>query len=1746
MADLSFSTSVRQEQRHQTWTWVRPGPPGAYAQIPQEFVDGDGERWFGNLLIYKGDGARGNRIYFELSNLRGRGATGSTGNELIEEWEKSLNAIVITRSGSGANDGTFTVRGPNADGVVEKDTTENYAWLPPPEESGAALYDWLGLTSAGSLQITLNAQVAEESQPGIATRVGTLDNFGLNVLCSGLAWDGTSLFMVSPSRLYTVATTTGQATQVGALGEVGTPTGFTWDGSNLLMSSTLSSDGVLWTVDRKTGVAKRMVKLSSRVGGIAWFGATLYGVTSTNLVTIAVDTGAVTPVGTIERFGLTTDKWPAVVPHCLASDGRNLYMGGYIYPAGSVYGVTRSSLFRLDSITGRAHVVGTDLGQELVASEILGVDSPSALAWDESSMYMGTLDEIHSNSRLYTVDLGEVEADPHSVEVESDGASGDQSIDKVSVVPLDEHGVLVSSPGSTGSQSVDVYTIPRRPGEASKVGSLIGFGVQEFSPLGLEEHQGTVYMLGRPDVAYVLYTINVATGMATSVGTVRSGASNLSNARSLTSNGSAIYLVGQVVGSPPAIFTINPASGQVTRVANLPVNPDARAIVHYTPSSLAWHNGELYGVASESLYRINESTFTAEFNRVGNVDQFGVGVRSLDGMVSHGGRLYAAGDALYTLDTSTGTATPVGDANGFAVEEFRATGMTSDGTTMYMVGNSRSSLYSVEPVGNPPLAVTLPHITGSVGDQSISATVNQTLKRVEITSAGSSGDQSIKVEVDTADVHEVKISTSVGNAGSQSVDNVGTENEKKVHDVEITHAGVAGSQTIAARIPQKLEVQITHAGGIGSQALAVSVDESGPIDVRISDAAGSVGSQSIRALNEIKPVSVWAISNNRLREYNAVPDLSSVVDHGALPTGVSNVRAMAFDASGQLWLIIKPDFSEDHVDVWCIPSTSDPSTGTYKGRVPVSGYLDVSGMDFAPGGHLWVLDFGNRTLVDIADADKLPLYSARGGRIRIPGRQETTHVVHNLPSGLGGARDLPISLTINSSGHAFISESLQDNLWRITNLARVAETASNLGSLPFQVTETTISDVDGSAWHTGFMDRSGTGGYGLWRTPNPTQPTQTTRVATFEASPRPGDILVTKTNILPVEIDTAAGVGGSQTIAATIPDQPKQSLYVVDRHAGVTEMWELLYPGEPDQAHKLFDVDLARPDGLAYDPLRNRLWTVDAGTRTLSYWSVPDDPDSRVNYGQLPVGISNATAIAVSNDGSTLYIANGDPTGNNNDVWSLTVGDDSSAAARIAPRLSLRYLTGLAVDASGNLWLGDSTGSSIYSAQGINARQLTRQYIGATGTFHPHGLTFDDVGNLYTVSATSEDLHRFTVANGRITASANVGELRQEIGLPSGIAFVRRPVLLDVELDTVAGASGSTSISVGIDNADIIDVKLDHANAAGSQSIEVDVDQAVIHDVTISHDGAAGSVLIKDVRKTIGHPVTIDKVAGSVGTVELKAAETVAVRDVPVEIESAGAAGSVEIKVGILEGPRARSVEITHVGGVGSQAISVSRVGVDNVVGFGTVARYGVSALIGSGRLISDDRPPDPDAPVAVISASTDQVPGDTLNLRVACYVPAHPDQNLSGFAIWNGSEEINLHNRTYETGQFNQDTSVSPLASEQNLADYSVELRFRPSGYFKDFLLSGDTVGREIEIYWLADTFGTGEWDTKLTARGHITGVTHDANLTRVLVDTDIGRLTQEQLRMDDATQQRFHPGDKGFEFTSLLQTGRYRVDWP
>ena len=108
---------------------------------------------------------------------------------------------------------------------------------------------------------------------------------------------------------------------------------------------------------------------------------------------------------------------------------------------------------------------------------------------------------------------------------------------------------------------------------------------------------------------------------------------------------------------------------------------------------------ELQGAAGALGTSCRLSVALGEATRIGDVSQFGVSESVPTGLAAIGDTLYMVGDstdALYTLNTTDGSATQVGSLSaGFGVSEGFPSGLAAIGATLYMVGWDTDALFAL-------------------------------------------------------------------------------------------------------------------------------------------------------------------------------------------------------------------------------------------------------------------------------------------------------------------------------------------------------------------------------------------------------------------------------------------------------------------------------------------------------------------------------------------------------------------------------------------------------------------------------------------------------------------------------------------------------------------------------------------------------------------------------------------------------------------------------------------------------------------------------------------------------------------------------------------------------------------------------------------------------------------------------------------------------------------------------------------
>ncbi|MYA62646.1 MAG: DUF4394 domain-containing protein [Dehalococcoidia bacterium] len=185
---------------------------------------------------------------------------------------------------------------------------------------------------------------------------------------------------------------------------------------------------------------------------------------------------------------------------------------------------------------------------------------------------------------------------------------------------------------------------------------------------------------------------------------------SLTQPKGLAWDGTTLYMVDN---GTDALYTVSPSTGRATRVSTRTTR-FGLDVSTFEPRDLAWSGSTLYMITSSRLYKLNRTTGVAT-----SVGSFGTDISNATGLAwkrsstatSTGitgkpdpGRLYMVdtnNDALYIVDTATGSATPTdafpvdSSVRAFGGSVRTPNGISWAGSDLYMVSNSPGKLHLV-------------------------------------------------------------------------------------------------------------------------------------------------------------------------------------------------------------------------------------------------------------------------------------------------------------------------------------------------------------------------------------------------------------------------------------------------------------------------------------------------------------------------------------------------------------------------------------------------------------------------------------------------------------------------------------------------------------------------------------------------------------------------------------------------------------------------------------------------------------------------------------------------------------------------------------------------------------------------------------------------------------------------------------------------------------------------------------------
>ncbi len=427
----------------------------------------------------------------------------------------------------------------------------------------------------------------------------------------GLAWDGTTLYMVDDGTdaLYTVSPSTGRATRVstrttrfGLDVSLIKPRDLAWSGSTLYMITSSR----LYKLNRTTGVATPIGSFGTDISnatGLAWkrsSTATSTGITGKpepgRLYMVDTNNDALYIVDTATGSATPTDAFPV--------DSSVRAFGGSVRTPNGISWVG-SDLYMVSNSPGKLHLVNETTGKVTNLGEF-GIKSPTDLAWNGSKLFV--LDDY--TNALYTISgIGKSESPVTTSNLIYKQIGSAARFGVTSKTLSAPRGIAMVNDGlyMVEDNTDFLYTVNRMTGVAAKVGSA-GLATTTIQVRDIAWDGSTLYMITRDS----LYRINSTSGTSTPIGSLGRG---IKDAFGLAWSGENLYMVDRETS---ALYTVATSTGATSRVSASLFRFGEEIT---TPSGLMWvgpppseveDDNELpslyMGDANGKLWKINKDT----------------------------------------------------------------------------------------------------------------------------------------------------------------------------------------------------------------------------------------------------------------------------------------------------------------------------------------------------------------------------------------------------------------------------------------------------------------------------------------------------------------------------------------------------------------------------------------------------------------------------------------------------------------------------------------------------------------------------------------------------------------------------------------------------------------------------------------------------------------------------------------------------------------------------------------------------------------------------------------------------------------------------------------------------------------------------------------------------------------------------------------------------------------------------------
>ena len=502
-------------------------------------------------------------------------------------------------------------------------------------------------------------------------------------------------------------------------------------------------------------------------------------------------------------------------------------------------------------------------------------------------------------------------------------------------------------------------------------------------------------------------------------------------------------------------------------------------------------------------------------------------------------------------------------------------------------------------------------------------------------------------------------------------------------------------------------------------------------------------------------------NNNRLQKFSSS---GAYLTQASMADYALTAKAIAVDANNNVWA------TDTYGDVWKFDDNGNSLAEftNFGGQIS-----NAAAMTIDSSGNLWITDTGNNRVVEI---------NSSGVLVKTIGAPGAGDGEFSQPSGIG--LDASGDVWVVDSGNDRVQEFSSSGTWK----KNVGSAGSGNGEFNdpqgicfnsartlFWVTDSKNYRVQKFSSSGTYVSQFGAMGSGPAKFSAPSGITLSNGVLAIADS---GNNWVQEYGADGYILEFGSGViGASSGLALTgggqnlwIADTANNRLFSFTTDSeGVEGTWV-----QTVGSFGTGQVQFNAPHGLAVDR-SNNLWVVDSGNNRLQQLSSTGTWLQSIGSKGVGDGQFKAPEFLALDSSGNLWIAD---TGNNrveelNDsgTYVSQIGCSTGACAASSENGQFSKPTGIAVDATGNFWVGDCSNNRV---QELGRDGAWLQTIGglAAGSGNsqfscPEGLAFDALGNLWVVDSGNNRVQEFSSSGAYLS---QVGGGQENFNSPIAIA----------------------------------------------------------------------------------------------------------------------------------------------------------------------------------------------------------------------------------------------------------------------------------------------------------------------------------------------------------------------------------------